>query len=132
MLSGIDGSQRMQDRVCYGSRGSNLQDRFYSERRETMIVNRRTFNVRPGRMEEAVELAAKELERGGNFGAVRIYTISIGRFDQMAIEWEFQNLAEYEKGWAEWIARPTSADFLDKLNELIKSGGTNEIWNLAG
>jgi len=100
-----------------------------------MIVNRRTFNVRPGRMQEAVALVLKEVaaerERGGMSGPVRVYTSSIGTFDQMAVEWEYENLAVYEKGWAEWWARPTNAAFMQKWFELTKGGGSNEVWDLA-
>ena len=100
-----------------------------------MIVNRRTFNVKQGRSQEAVELLAGEIaaekERGGYSGTTRIYTSSIGQFDQVAVEWEYEDLAEYEKGWAEWEARPTTARVMEKWLELTKSGGTNEIWDLA-
>jgi hypothetical protein len=101
-----------------------------------MIVNRRTFNARQGRAQEAAEFLAKEIaaerERGGFSGATRIYTSNIGQFGQVCAEWEYESLAEYEKGWAEWAARPTSADVLKEWNALTKGGGTNEIWNLAG
>ena len=100
-----------------------------------MIVNRRTFTVKPGRMQEAVESVVKETaaekERGGYSGTVRIYTSSIGQFDQLAVEWEYESLAEYEKAWAEWGARPTTAEFMEKWIELVKAGGINEIWDLA-
>jgi len=100
-----------------------------------MIVNRRTFNVKQGRGEELVALVlgeiAAETERGGYTGATRVYTSSIGTFDQVAVEWEYEDLAEYEKGWAEWAAKPTTAAFMQKFLELTKEGGTNEIWTLA-
>ena len=99
-----------------------------------MIVNHRTLNVKPGRTQEAVELITAEIaadrERGYS-GAVRIYTPSIGRFDQLAVEWEYEDLAEYEKGWAEWRAQPTTAEFMKKWLQLTKGGGINEIWDLA-
>ena len=101
-----------------------------------MIVNRRTFNVKPGCGEKAVELlaaeSAAEKRRSGFAGAVRIYSSDIGQFNQVAFEVEFQNLAEYETFWAGRAARPTSAEWLKKWSELEQSAGTNEIWNLAG
>jgi hypothetical protein len=86
-------------------------------------------------MEEAVALVLEEVaaesERGGMSGPVRVYTSSIGTFDQMAVEWEYEDLAEYEKRWAEWGARPTTTAFIQKWLELTKGGGSNEIWDLA-
>jgi len=100
-----------------------------------MIVNRRTFNVKPGCGEKAVEsLAAEsaaEKKRSGFTGAVRIYSSSIGQLNQVAFEAEFRNLAEYETFWAGWAARPTTTEWLKKWIELEESGTTNEIWDLA-
>ncbi len=99
-----------------------------------MIVNRRTFNVKVGCMEEAVALVLGEIaadsERGGYTGRIRVYTSSIGTFDQMAVEWEYQDLAEYENRWAEWGAQQTTPALMQKFLELTKEGGTNEIWTL--
>lgn len=100
-----------------------------------MIVNRRTFNVKQGRMEELVALVLGEIaavsEDGSYTGATRVYTSNIGTFNQMAVEWEYEDLAAYERGWAEWQARPTTAAFMQKFIDLTKGGGTNEIWTLA-
>jgi hypothetical protein len=72
--------------LCYAG------NQFYNEGRKTMIVNRRTFNMRQGRTQEAIELVAKETaaerERSGYSGTVRIYTPNLGRFSQLAVEFE--------------------------------------------
>ena len=94
-----------------------------------MIVNRRTFVVKRGCMEEAVALLVADRERIG--GKHRIYVSNIGPFDTIAIELEGENLEEYEKGWAEWGATPEAATFLEKWHDLTESGGTNEIWTLV-
>ena len=73
-----------------------------------------------------------ERERGGNIGALRIYTSNIGQFNVLAVELEYEDLAAYEKQGAVWRARPTTAGFMEKWLKLRKSGGSNEIWNLAG
>jgi hypothetical protein len=100
-----------------------------------MIVNRRTFNVKQGCEQELVALVLEEIvatsEDGSYTGTTRVYRSSIGAFDQLAVEWEYENLAEYEKGWAAWWERPTTAAFMQKFLELTKEGGTNEIWELA-
>lgn len=99
-----------------------------------MIVNRRTFRVKRGRAKEAARLLAREIAaekgRGGHSGATRICTSDIGQFDQVAFEWEYASLAEYETGWAEWATRPTTAAFLETWYD-ITLGGSSEIWDLG-
>jgi hypothetical protein len=100
-----------------------------------MIVNRRTFNVKQGRMEEATKLVVDEIAaekaRGGYSGTTRVYTSSIGSFNQLCVEWEYESLAEYERMWAEWAARPTSPAFMEKWVNATSREGTNEIWDLV-
>jgi len=80
-------------------------------------------------MEEVVALLVADRERTGN--TFRLYTSDIGPFDVVAIEIEFESLEEYEKGWAEWRARPEVAAFMEKWYDLTESGGNNEIWTLV-
>jgi hypothetical protein len=95
-----------------------------------MIANRRTFIVKPGCWDEAVALAVAETKRVSFPHPERIYTSNIGLFDRLVYEAEFENLAEYEKYWAEWFATPEADAFLKKWNDLLEAGGTNEIWTL--
>jgi hypothetical protein len=97
-----------------------------------MIVNRRTFIVKPGKMDQLLALvnAAKE-QFGTSAQAWRTYAPEIGPFDVVTIEWEYESLEEYERDWAEWGATPGSAAFMEKWNELTESGGSNEIWRLV-
>lgn len=95
-----------------------------------MIVNRRTFTAKPGRAEELAAMIVAEIERVGAPGRTRVYVVSIGRFDEVAAEWEYEGLEEYERDWAEWDARPETPEFLEKFFELLVPGGTNEIWEL--
>ena len=95
-----------------------------------MIVNRRTFTVKWGRVEEAVALAKTGGERVSPPHALRLYTNNIGPFSTIAIEVEFKNLEEYERWWAEWFASPENIALNGNLLALLEAGGTNEIWNL--
>jgi hypothetical protein len=97
-----------------------------------MIVNRRTFIVKPGQMDQLLALvnAAKE-QFPGLAQAWRTYAPEIGPFDVVAIEWEYESLEEYERDWAEWGATPESAAFMEKWYQLTESGGSNEIWRLV-
>jgi putative lipoic acid-binding regulatory protein len=66
-----------------------------------MIVNRRTFNVKQGCEQELVALVLEEIvatsEDGSYTGTTRVYRSSIGTFNQLAVEWEYEDLAEYER-----------------------------------
>jgi hypothetical protein len=97
-----------------------------------MIVNRRTFIVKAGYMDQLLALmkAAKE-QFSTSAHAWRSYAPEIGPIDVVAFEWEYGSLEEYEKDWAEWGATPESAAFMEKWNQLTESGGSNEIWRLV-
>ena len=95
-----------------------------------MIVNRRTFNVKPGQMDEIMALVRAETERIGMPPITRAYRPYIGPFDLLAVEWEFESLAQCDEFWTEWFAAPEADAFMSKFNELIAGGGTNEIWQL--
>jgi len=94
-----------------------------------MLVNRRTFVVKRGRLEEAVALFMAEGERIGITG--RIYVPETGSFDTIAMEREFESLEEYERLWSEYFASPEAAQFQEKWYDLTETGGTNEIWRLV-
>ena len=97
-----------------------------------MLVNRRTFNVKRGQTDEAVALVKAEIEQFSSYThAFRIYSPETGSFDVVAVEWEYENLEEYERIWAEWGATPEAATFMEKWYDLTERGGTNEIWRLA-
>ena len=96
-----------------------------------MLVNRRTFIVKRGCMEEALALLKAEKERVSHPHAGRIYTPSIGPFGVLVNEVEFESLEEYERFWAEWSASPEGAAFMEKWYDLTETGGTNEIWTLV-
>jgi len=95
-----------------------------------MIVNRRTFVVKRGCMQDLVAMVKAEQERLNVANAFRLYTPNIAPFDSVAAEWEFESLQEYDKFWADWRAGPETAEFMKKWYELTESGGVNEIWDL--
>ena len=93
-----------------------------------MIVQRLTFRVRGGQRMAAAELAIAERERVG--GTHRIYLSYLGRYDTIAMEFDFEDLAEMETFWSEWFATPESAAFLKQWNDLLQARRTNEVWTL--
>jgi hypothetical protein len=99
-----------------------------------MIVNRRTFNVKPTETEAAIEWLqqeiAKEQARSPLPGKARVYVTSIGTFSQVAMEAEFEDLTAYDRFWKTWFSRPECQAANEKFTKLLKGGGTNEIWTL--
>ena len=95
-----------------------------------MIVERGTFNVKRGGMEGVVALVLAEIEKSGPPNT-RVFTPNKGPRDVLAIEWEFESLAECEKFWADWLAKPETPAFMEKWNDAVERGGTDEIWTLA-
>jgi hypothetical protein len=96
-----------------------------------MIVNRRTMIVKPGCWDEAVALVVAETKRVSFPHPRRILTENISPFDRLVFEAEFENLAEYEKFWAEYLASPEAASFQEGWDDLVEAGGANEIWSLV-
>jgi hypothetical protein len=95
-----------------------------------MIANRQTMIVKQGCWDEVVASVVAETCRVSFPHPRRIFTANIGPFDRLVFEAEFENLAEYEKFWAEYLASPEGAAFTEKLNSMLESGGSNEIWTL--
>jgi hypothetical protein len=95
-----------------------------------MIVHRSTFLVKQGAMDDLVAMMKEEAERISFPFTFRVYTPNIAPRHVLAAEWEFGSLDEYEKFWTDWSARPETAEFMEKWNQLTERGGTDEIWDL--
>ena len=91
-----------------------------------MIVNRREFNVEVGHVKDAIALI-KALDYPK---PIRIVTSMSGAFNVLAIEVEYESLAEYERIVPEWAARPDTPEFMAKWHEITKSG-VNEFWQVV-
>jgi hypothetical protein len=94
-----------------------------------MIVNRRTYTVKPSDLRAVMETARARLAKRKAAQSVRTYVSSLGGLFVFAMEVEFENLAEYEAFWAAEFARPDYAAFREEFYSRI-TGGTNEIWSL--
>ena len=97
-----------------------------------MIVNCRIFNVKVGLTEEAVQLLKQAIEDNTSYQhRYRICTPNIGASnDVVVVEFEYEDLDEYRKTWAEWFASPLATAFMPKWAKLVERGGCNEVWNL--
>ncbi|MDF1516136.1 MAG: hypothetical protein P1S60_20170 [Anaerolineae bacterium] len=96
-----------------------------------MIVNRRTFKVKHGKEWECVEMVKAENERLKWPVTYRIYMSNIAPWGQMVVEWEFEDLAAYDKFWTDWQALPETEAYMKKWRKLTRPGGANEIWDLV-
>lgn len=94
-----------------------------------MIVQRLTFQVKGGQRTAAAELVRAERERTA--GTHRIYLSYLGRYDTIAMEFEFEDLEAMETFWSEWFATSESAAFLEKWNDLLEAPRTNEVWTVV-
>lgn len=66
--------------------------------RLTIIVDRRTYDVKLGLSEEAVTMltaeTVAEMACLGVSRPFRIYVSRTGKYSQVAVEWEYENLAD--------------------------------------
>jgi hypothetical protein len=47
------------------------------------------------------------------------------------LEWEFEDLAEFDSAWAAWSQLPTTPAFSAKFDPLLEQGtATSEIWDV--
>lgn len=96
-----------------------------------MLVNRRTWVVKRGCMQKAVALAVAAWEQFDQPHVRRFYVPDIAPFDTLVLEIEFEDLEDYQKFWAEWAARPETAEAQGKFDDVTETGGSNEIWTLV-
>ena len=92
-----------------------------------MFVNRRTFHPKRGKTDEVLAFCKKAAK--GMPHAARVYESDLGTFDIVAVEAEFESLAEYERVWKALAEATTPAEWEQWLS-LTENGGTNEIWQL--
>jgi hypothetical protein len=99
-----------------------------------MIVYQMIVTAKGGQTQELVDLVLAEdkaeIERGRSAPS-RAYTANIGPpFNQVILEWEYVDLAEYERMWTEWAALPSTPAFMEKWRELAEPDFTSRIWSL--
>jgi hypothetical protein len=92
------------------------------------IVNRRTFVAGRGKTQEVLDLLREGAE--GSTLRYRLYSSYFGKFDEIAMEVEFENLAHMEQAWAETNARLDAIDFWPRWVAATEAGGVNEVWVL--
>ena len=95
-----------------------------------MIIDRIHFNVARGfgNVSKAAELMSTELKRMGLKG--RVLTPKVAPYNTLAVELEYESLAERERIWDEYMGSQEWRSFFTEFNEVIEAGGTHEIWDV--
>ena len=92
-----------------------------------MLVERRILNVARDKMEDALAMLAEERARLGSERAVRIYRPIVAAFDQIVVEFEFNDWAEMEAFWGRWQTEGAEA-FFTAWADVARPGGQRELW----
>jgi len=98
-----------------------------------MIVDRRTYDIRFGHHNRAVELVKAELaaaQEAGSLDTYRVYVSQFGHFSQVAVEFEFETMADQQAFWAGW--QPKNPGFVDEWFDELNRGEIDiSIWYLV-
>jgi hypothetical protein len=86
-----------------------------------MIVVRNRFTAKPG-MASKLAAQMKEASAAAKIGKPRILTDMVGEFNQVVLEFELQNLAEYEALMKDYAANTAFRDKMKGYTDLWTSG----------
>jgi len=95
-----------------------------------MIVMRYTFQIKPGKDDEALKLAKDGRKNIWPSATSRIYTSNIGPNNTIVIENEHKDLVEQRKHSSQVVAKEEWGPWYARWTELITGNGVNEVWNL--
>ncbi len=96
-----------------------------------MIVERRTFNAKPGFAGDMVNHLRSLLDKYTFPGTVRLYCSKVGMFNQVAVELEGESLAAYDDTFNQWASVAFTPEIRDQWITLEDSGAKNEFWSIA-
>lgn len=96
-----------------------------------MIVHRITVHYQVDKVKEAVSLLKAELTRAKFPHAVRLHTPRFGVADITIGEFEFENIDEMERFWANWETQPEVQIFWQKYRQMIEPGAVHDILDLV-
>jgi hypothetical protein len=94
-----------------------------------MIVERWTFQIKPGGVDEAVALLLDAREQSPDKESIHILQSRFGATNRVLWARTYDNLAQHEQAWTEWAKQDNQA-FLEKWSALRDGESQREIWEL--
>ncbi len=97
-----------------------------------MIVERLVFQAKYGKGDELVALMkqmSKEMSASGPGRNFRVLTDRSGTFFTVVVEFEWESLGEWEKGFAQMVSDRSAQEAMDRSIALIESG-RREFYNV--
>ncbi len=96
-----------------------------------MIINRRIYHNVPGKFRDMLALAKeiRALTKEHFDKDIRIVTPMFGPFATLALEFDYEDVADMEKFGEGWYPLLEERGLIVKWFELVQSG-TNELWHI--
>ncbi len=95
-----------------------------------MIVERFTIPIKPGNLEDALNLLKEGKKNIWPFFSCRIYSPYFSQSDTLVVDNDFEDMAEHEKLWEQLSAKEEWTAFIEKWDELRAGQSTHHIWGL--
>lgn len=95
-----------------------------------MIVMQYTFQIKPGKLDEALKLAKDGRKNIWPTVNGRIYSSNIGPMNTIVIENEHKDITEQLKHSKQVIAKEAWGPWETKWNELVTGQSANHVWNV--
>jgi hypothetical protein len=94
-----------------------------------MIVERWTFQIKPGGVDEAVALLLDAREQSPDKESIHILQSRFGAGNRVLWARTYDNLAQQEQAWNEWVKQDNQA-FIEKFTALREAENQREIWEM--
>lgn len=96
-----------------------------------MLAYRRTWYVKLGRMQEALELIQQAVDTFRDRGFTgRAYSSNVGPADVIVWEEDWSSTQEHDQAWAEFGNTAEAKEWFQQWFKLVERGGMQETWNL--
>jgi hypothetical protein len=96
-----------------------------------VFLDRNVFQIKKGCYDAAVALTKEEIALAAKDGfSARLLMPVFGTFDQMVMEYEYEDKAKNDAFWAKWVEE-RGAIFTAKFDPLNTGVGSNEVWNVV-
>lgn len=91
------------------------------------MINRRQFNVIPGKVEDVVKLILSVMPADQPY---ILTTSTFGPTDVVEMDLGFMDMAAYDRSWAEFSQSEAAQPFFNEWPGNIMPGGSNELWQV--